>query len=77
MKKPPAKRLRKRAVLNGLAAPPRPEPPPYYVMPEAAIPLAAASKLVGWVAAGAAERLEALINKRADEILDAIRTRRK
>ena len=67
----------RRDVVDALNVPPRPKPPPYYVLPEAAIPLQAASKLVGWVAAGAVERLELLINKRADEIVAALPKRRK
>jgi hypothetical protein len=46
---------------------------PYHVLPPTAIPLQAASKLVGWVAYAAVERLEVLINRRADQLLAALR----
>lgn len=45
----------------------------YHVLPPTAIPLQEASKLVGWVAYAAVERLEKLINRRADELRAALR----
>jgi hypothetical protein len=67
----------RRAVMAVLNAPTPPAEPAYHVLPQTAIPLEAASKLVGWVAAGVAERLELLINERAAEILAAIQTKKR
>lgn len=57
--------------------PPSPPQRAYHVLTETAIPLQAASKLVGWVAAGVAERLEHVIRTESAEIKALLQQQRR